>query len=152
MWPRTDLGVGSLAAAAWGRMGVGSSEMDFGKAPLRPRGKCLALSTVQVSHPAASPPRREGAIPRSSFLLAEGPSLVLGFPWLCPYVLLLSFDFSPLLSWDGGKGRAKRFRVPQTPSEGEQRYGWVLPAAPYPPLWAQVPSANLSSWFHIFSS
>lgn len=82
---------------------MGSSKMDFGKAPLGPRGKCLVLSTVQASHPAASPPRREGAIPRSSFLLAEGLSLVLRFLWLYPYVLLLSFDFSPLLSWERGK-------------------------------------------------
>lgn len=59
MWPRTDSGVGSSAAPARETRGVGSSEMDFGKAPLGPRGKCLALSTVQVSHPAASPPRRE---------------------------------------------------------------------------------------------
>lgn len=102
MWPRTDSGVGSSAAPAQGTRGVGSSEMDFGKAPLRPQGKCLGLSTVQVSHPAASPPHREGAIPRSNFLLAEVPSLALGFLWPCSYVLLLSFDFSPLLSSGGG--------------------------------------------------
>lgn len=64
---------------------------------------------------------------------------MLGFLWLCPYVLLLSFDFSPLLSWEGGKREEQqRFRAPQTPTWGEQCYGWVLPATPpHPPLWAQ---------------
>lgn len=107
-----------MAAPARGRRGLGSSKMDFGKAPLGPRGKRLVLSTVQVAHPAASPPRREGAIPRSCFLLAEGPSLVLGFLWLCPYVLLLSFDFSPLLSWEGGKGKSSRGLGPPKPLHG----------------------------------
>lgn len=130
MWPRTDSGVGSSAAPARGTRGVGSSEMDFGKAPLGPRGKCLALSTVQVSHPAASPPRREGDIPRSSFLLAEVPSLALGFLWPCSYVLLLSFDFSPLLSWEEKREEQQRFRAPQTLAWREQCYGWDLPATP----------------------
>lgn len=132
MWPRTDSGVGSSAAPARGTRGVGSSEMDFGKAPLGPRGKCLALSTVQVSHPAASPPRREEPFQGAA------SSLLRCRVWRwdsCGRVLtlLLSFDFSPLLSWEEKREEQQRFRAPQTLAWREQCYGWDLPAtSPHP--------------------
>lgn len=73
------------------------------------------------------------AIPRSSFLLAEVPSLALGFLWPRSYVLLLSFDFSPLLSWEEKREEQQRFRAPQTLAWREQCYGWDLPAtSPHP--------------------